>query len=136
MALVKEETMKPHTRKLGVIGATVVTTGLVIGLAFASSSAATGTTQTTPTTVLMPMSQTPGMGSMMTGDSNGMGAMMGSADMSAMHTMMHQMMKGMVDDDVLAACDESHATMAGSMTTIMPEQSQTQHEAHHGGTGS
>ena len=127
--------MKPHTRKLGVIGATVVTTGLVIGLAFASSSAATGTTQTTPTTVLMPMSQTPGMGSMMAGDSNGMGAMMSSADMSAMHSRMHQMMKGIVDDDVLAACDEAHATMAGSMTT-MPEQRQTQHEAHHAGTGS
>ncbi len=76
------------------------------------------------------------MDSMMTGDSNGMSTMMGSAEMSAMHSMMHQMMKGTVDDDVLAACDEAHSATAGSMTT-MPEQSQTQHEAHHGGgTGS
>ncbi len=135
MVLVKEDTMKSRTRTFGAVGATVVTAGLVIGLSFAGSSGATGTNPTTPTTVSLPMSQTPGMGSMMTGDSNGMGAMMGSADMSAMHTMMHQMMKGIVDDDVLAACDEAQATMAGSMTT-MPEQSQTQHEAHHGGTGS
>ena len=127
--------MKPRTRTLGAVGATVVTAGLVIGLAFANSSAAISTNQTTPTSVSMPVGQMPDMDSMMTGDSNGMGAMMGSADMSAMHSMMHQIMKGIVDDDVFAACDEAHATMAGSMTT-MPEQSQTQHEAHHGGTGS
>lgn len=135
MVLVEEETMKPRTRTLGAIGATVVTAGLVLGLAFGGNSAASRTTPATPTSVSMPMSQMPGMDSMMAGDSNGMGAMMGSADMSAMHSMMHQMMKGIVDDDALAACDTAHATMAGSMTT-MPEQSQTQHESHHGGAGS
>jgi hypothetical protein len=72
---------------------------------------------------------------MMTGDSNAMSAMMGSADMSAMHSLMHQMMTGIVDDDVLAACDEAHASMAGSMSS-MPEQGQAQHAAHHGGAGS
>ena len=45
------------------------------------------------------------------------------------------MMKGVIDDDVLAACDDAHATMAGSMTS-MPEQGQAQHDAHHGATGS
>jgi hypothetical protein len=135
MVLVKEETMKPRTRTLGAIGATVVTAGLVVGFAFGDNSAASSTTPATPTSVSMPMNQMPDMGSMMTGDSNGMGTMMGSADMSVMHSMMHQMMKGTVDDEVLAACDTAHATMAGEMTT-MPEQGQAQHESHHGGTGS
>lgn len=146
MVLVKEATMKPRTRTLGAIGAAVVTTGLVLGLAFAGSSAASGTDRTAPTTVSMPMSEMPEMGSMMTGDSTGMAAMItgdstgmatmvGSTDMSAMHSMMHQLMKGTVDDDVLAQCDQAHAAMAGSMTTT-PAQGQSNHEAHHGGTGS
>ena len=135
MVLVKEDTMKPQTRTIGAIGATVVTAGLVLGLAFGGNSAATSTTPATPTSVSMPMSQMPDMGSMMDVDTNGMVAMMGSADMSAMHSMMHQMMKDIVDDDVLASCDTAHATMTGSMTT-MPEQAQPQHEAHHERAGS
>lgn len=127
--------MKPRTRTLCAIGATMVTAGLVLGLPFGGNAAATSTTSATPTSVSMPMFQMPDMESMMTGDSNGMAAMMGSADMSAMRSTMHQMMKGAVDDDALAACDEAHATKADSMTT-MPAQRQTQHEAHHGGTGS
>jgi hypothetical protein len=110
MVLVKEETMKPRTRTLAAIGATVVTAGLVIGLSFAGSSAAARTNQTTPTTVSMPMDQMPEMGSMMTGDSNGMAAVMGSADMSSMHSAMHSTM---------------HSTMNSAM-----------HDAHHAGTGS
>lgn len=135
MVLVKEDTMKPQTRTIGAIGATVVTAGLVLGLAFGGNSAATSTTPATPTSVSMPMSQMPDMGSMMDGDTNGMVAMMGSADMSAMHSMMHQMMKDIVDDDVLASCDTAHATMTDSMTT-MPEQAQPQHAAHHEQAGS
>ena len=135
MVLVKEDTMKPRTRTIGAIGATVVTAGLVLGLGFGGNSAATSTTPTTPTPVSMPMSQMPDMVSMMDVDTNGMAARMGSADMSGMHSMTHQMMKGIVDDDVLAACDTAHATMTGSMTT-MPEQAQPQHEAHHEGAGS
>lgn len=127
--------MKPRTRTLVAIGATVVTAGLVLGLSFAGSSAATGADQTTPTTVSMPMSQMPGMGSMMTGDSTGMIAMMGSTDMAAMHSTMHQLMKATVDDEVLAQCDQAHAAMAGSMTTT-PAQRQSAHEAHHGTAGS
>ena len=127
--------MKPRTRTLGALGAAVVTTGLVLGLAFAGNSAASGTDRTTPTTVSMPMSQMPGMGSMMTGDSTGMATMMGSADMSAMHSMMHRMMEGTVDDEVLAECDTAHTAMADSMATNT-ERSETQHELHHGGTGS
>lgn len=134
MVLVKEETMKPRTRTLGAIGATVVTAGLVLGLAFGGNSAATNSTPAT-TSVSMPMSQMPGMGSMMTDGPTGMGTMTGAGDMSAMHSMMHQMMKGTVDDEALAACDTAHAAMTGSMTT-MPEQGQTQHESHHGGTAS
>ena len=129
--------MNPRTRTIGAIGAigaTVVTAGLLLGLAFGGNSAASSTTTPT-TTVSMPMEQMPNMGSMMTGDMSEMAAMMGSADMSAMHSMMHQMMKGTVDDDVLAQCDQAHAAMAGSMTT-MPAQGQSNHEAHHGGTGS
>jgi hypothetical protein len=127
--------MKPRTRTFGAIGATVVTAGLVLGLSFTGSSAATGTDQTTPTTVSMPMNQMPDMGSMMTGDYSAMATMMGSADMSAMHSMMHQTMKGTIDDEVLAQCDKAHDAMTGSATST-PDQGQTQHEAHHGGTGS
>ena len=129
--------MKPRTRTLGAIGATMGTAGLVLGLAFGGNSAADATTPTTPTPVSMPMNQMPDMGSMMTDGSTEMAAMMGSADMAdmaEMHAMMHQMLKGAVDDDVLAACDTAHATMGDSMTT-MPEQN-TQHQAHHPGTGS
>ncbi len=115
--------MNPRTRTIGAIGATVVTAGLVLGMSFAGSSAATGSDQTTPTTASMPMGQMPGMGSMMTGD------------MSAMHSMMHRMMEGTVADEVLAECDTAHTAMAGSMATNT-ERSETQHELHHGGTGS
>ena len=127
--------MKPRTRTLGAIGAAVVTAGLVLGFVIGGNSAASGTPATTPTSVSMPMNQMPDMSSMMTGDDSEMTAMMASADMAAMHSTMHQMMKGVVDDEVLAQCDTAHAAMTDSMTT-MPEQSQTQHESHHEGTGS
>lgn len=126
--------MKPRTRTLGVIGATVVTAGLVLGIVFASSSAASATNETTASTLSMPIDQMPDMGSMMTGDANEMTDMMGSADMSAMHSMMHRMMEGTVDDDVLA-CDTAHAAMGSTMTGL-PETGQMPHGAHHGGTGS
>lgn len=102
--------MKPRTRILGAIGAAVATTGLALGLTLAGSPAASGMDQTPPTTVSVPMSQMP--------------------DMSAMHSMMHQMMQGTVDDDVLAQCDKTHEAMAGSNTST-PEQGQTQHDSHH-----
>jgi hypothetical protein len=136
--------MKPRTRTLSAISATIATAGLVLGLAFGGSSAASSTTPSTPTTVSMPGSQTPDMYSMMTGDMNAMmtgdmnsmmTAMMGSADMSAMHSTMHQMLEGTVDDDVLAACDTAHEAMADSMTA-MSDQGDPQHGAHHGVTGS
>ena len=138
MVLVKEDIMRTRTRTLGVIGATVVTAGLSVVLAFGGNSIATSNTtatSTTTTSASMPTSQMPGMDSMMTGDMDGMAAMMGSADMSAMHSMMHQMMKGTVDDDVLAACDAAHAAMTDP-TVTMPAQGGTQHEAHHPGTQS
>ena len=138
--------MNPRTRTIGAIGATVVTAGLVLGMSFAGSSAATGSTRPTPPTASMPMGQMPGMGSMMTGEMPGMGSMMtddmsamhslmGSADMSVMHSMMHRMMKGTVADEILAECDTAHTAMAGSMATNT-ERSETQHELHHGGRGS
>jgi uncharacterized protein involved in copper resistance len=120
--------MTTRTRTLGAIGATVVTAGLAVGLAFGGNSAATS--DTTTTSAPMPMGQMPGMDSMMSGDMDDMAAMMGSADMSAMHSMMHQMMKGTVDDDVLAACDAAHAAMADQMVT-MPAQGGSRHDAHH-----
>lgn len=127
--------MNPRTRTIGAIGATVVTAGLVLGMSFAGSSAATGSDQTTPTTASMPMGQMPGMGSMMTGDMSAMHSLMGSAGMSAMHSMMHRMMKGTVADDVLAECDKAHAAMAGSVATNT-ERIETRHELHHEGTES
>lgn len=127
--------MKPRIRTLGAIGATMVVAGL-LGLAFGGNSAATSTTAATPTSVSTPMDQMPGMDSMMTGDTDAMAAMMGSADMSSMHSMMHQTMKGSVDDDVLAACDTAHASMAAGSTAAIPTQAETPHQAHHAGTGS
>ncbi len=126
--------MNPRTRTIGAIGATVVTAGLVLGMSFAGSSAATGSTRPTPPTASMPMGQMPGMGSMMTGEMPGLGSMM-TDDMSAMHSMMHRMMEGTVADEILAECDTAHTAMAGSMATNT-ERSETQHELHHGGTGS
>ena len=141
--------MRTRTRTLGAIGATVVTAGLVLGLALGGNSAATSATTATSdtatgdttdtadttTSVSMPMSNMPDMGSMMTGDMDDMAPMMGSADMSAMHQMMHQMMKGTVDDDVLAACDTAHAAMSDP-TVTMPAERGSQHDAHHPGTQS
>lgn len=143
MDLVKEETMKPRTRTLGAVGATIVTAGLVLGLALGGNSVASSSTPETPPPVSMPMSQTPdtgsmmpsGMGSMMPGDMDEMAAMMGSVEMTAMHSMMHQMMEGVIDDETLAACDTAHEAMAGSMTST-PEQAEVPHGAHHGTTGS
>lgn len=127
--------MDPRTRTLAAIGAAVATAGLVIGISFVGSSAATGSTQPTPPTASMSMSQMPGMGSMMTGDMSAMHSLMGSAGMSAMHSMMHRMMKGTVADDVLAECDKAHAAMAGSVATNT-ERIETRHELHHEGTES
>ena len=127
--------MNPRTRTIGAIGATVVTAGLVLGMSFAGSSAATGSDQTTPTTASMPMGQMPGMGSMRTDDMSAIHSLMGSAGMSAMHSMMHRMMKGTVADDVLAECDKAHAAMAGSVATNT-ERIETRHELHHEGTES
>jgi hypothetical protein len=151
MVFVKEATMKPRTRTLSAVSATIATAGLVLGLAFGGSSAASNTTPSTTTTVSTPRSQMPGMDSMMTGDMdsmmtggtdsmmtgdmNEMTSMMGPADMSAMHSTMHQMMEGIVDDDVLAACDTAHEEMADSMTA-MSDQGDPQHGAHHGVTRS
>ena len=128
--------MKPFTRTLGAIGATTVTAALVLGLVFSDNSAASSTTPTIPTSVSMPLSQMPDMGSMMTGDTNAMADMMGSTDMSDMHATMHPMMNGVVDDAVLEECDEAHATMAGSMFTMPTAPGGTQHDEHHGGTES
>ncbi len=89
------------SQTLGAIGATVVTGGLVLGLVLGGNSAASSTTLSTPTTVSMPTSQMPDTGSMMAGDMSEMAAMMGSADMTAMHSMMHRMMEGVVDDETL-----------------------------------
>ncbi len=136
MVLVKEDTMKPLTRTLGAIGAATVTAALVLGLAFSDKSAASSTTPTIPTSVSMPLSQMPDMGSMMTGDTNAMADMMGSADMSDMHATMHQMMNGVVDDAVLEECDKAHAGMAGSMSNLPTAPGETQHDEHHGGTES
>ena len=135
MVLVKEDTMKSRNRTLGAIGATVVTGGLVLGLALGGISAASNATPNTPTPASTMASQMPDMGSMMANDMNAMAAMMGSADLTAMHAMMHQMMAGVVDDETLAACDTAHEAMAESMTS-MTEQDRAQHGAHHGTTES
>lgn len=130
MDLVKEGTMKPRIRTLGAVGATIVTAGLVLGLAFGGNSAASSTTPEPPPTVSMPMSQMLDMDSTMPGAMDEMAAMMGSVDMTAMHSMMHQMMEGVIDDETLAACDTAHEAVAG------PEQAEAQHGAHHGTNGS
>mgnify|MGYP006932745846 FL=1 len=139
MGLVKEATMKPRTRALGSIGAAATVAGVVIALAVGGDSAATSgsgaptTTVTSP--VSMPMSPSSGMGSMMTDDPAAMAAWMANADMSQMHSAMHEMMRGAVPDDVLAACDQAHLAMptaTGDTTARTPAG----HDAHHEGTGS
>lgn len=127
--------MNPRTRVLAAIGVAAVTTGLALGMAFAGDSAASGTDETTTTTVSMPMNQMPGRDPMMPGDPTAMTAMMNSTDMSAMHSTMQELMNGTVDDDVLAWCDQAHAAMTASASTA-PNERQPSHEAHHEGTGS
>ncbi|MEZ5220339.1 MAG: hypothetical protein R2743_02520 [Ilumatobacteraceae bacterium] len=104
-------------------------------MAFAGDSAASGTDETTTTTVSTPMNQMPGTGPMMPTDPTAMTAMMNSTDMSAMHSTMHELMKGTIDDDVLAGCDQAHAAMTASASTT-PNDGQPNHEAHHERTGS
>ena len=54
MVLVKEDTVKPFTRTLGAVGATMITAALVVGVALSDNSAAGSTTSTTPTSMSMP----------------------------------------------------------------------------------
>ena len=60
---------------------------------------------------------------------------MGSGDITAMHKMMHTMMRGSVPEEVLAACNEAHANMTtGSVNTT--GTGSVDHTAHHMGSGS
>lgn len=131
--------MQPRTRALGAIGAAATVAGVVFALAVGGNSAATSgsgaPTTTVSSAVSMPVSPSSGMGSMMTDDPAAMTAWMASADMSQMHWTMHEIMRGVVPDDVLAACDQAHLAMSsatGDTTTRNPAG----HDAHHEGTGS
>jgi hypothetical protein len=127
--------MKTNKGKIGAIAATVTAAGLVIGLTFSTGGAtATADTPTTNSAPTMPMGQIADMGSMMDGTMD-MGSMMGSGDITAMHQMMHTMMRGSVPDTVLAACDTAHtAMMTGTAGT--PSTGSVDHTAHHMGSGS
>lgn len=137
--------MKVRTRTLGVVAASAVA-GLLLGVAVASGGSAASDRDdetTTTSSVSMPMTDKSTMGSMMSDDGSGMAEMMGSVDMSTMHSMMHDMMRGSVSDETLAACDEVHDQMVGqdradasetSSSNTTPDPSQ--HAAHHGGSDS
>lgn len=116
--------MKTNTGRIGAVAGSVAATGLVLGLAFSAGAAsATVDSPPTPSAPTMAMNQ-----------------MMGSGDMTAMHQVMHTVMRGSVPDSVLAACDNAHASMpAGMMVGMMAGTTATgemDHRAHHTGSGS
>ncbi|MEP7114811.1 MAG: hypothetical protein ABI862_16200 [Ilumatobacteraceae bacterium] len=113
--------MKTRIRTFAVIVVTAASASLLTGLAVSGSSSAEPNAPT-PSTVSMPMS------------GNDMGSMMGGIDMTAMHTSMHQTMKGSVADDVLAACDKAHDSMMSVATTSMPTGDVSAHASHHPGS--
>ena len=108
--------MKTRIRILVVI-ATAASASLLTGLALGGNSSATPNTPTS-STYSMAMS------------GNDMGSMMGGIDMTAMHTAMHQTMKGVVANDVLATCDKAHDSMTSS-TETMPMSDTSAHASHH-----
>jgi hypothetical protein len=141
MVLVEEATMN-HGVRTAAVGAALLTAGLAAGLAIESPAAtATERAPTPPTAVAMPTAHIAGLDQMMNGDMSGtdhVGSMMGGANMTAMHTAMHEQMAGVVDADVLAACDTAHGQMAGmtsgdASTAAMQEAT---HAAHHEEIGS
>ena len=112
--------MKIRTRSLAVIVATAASASLLTGLALSGNSSAEPNTPT-PLTVSMPMS------------GNDMASMMGGIDMTAMHTAMHEVMKGTVAADVLAACDTAHDSMTAGATNV-PMGDTSTHASHHPGS--
>ncbi len=123
--------MKTTTRTLAIIVTTAASASLLTGLAMSTGSSA-APNQPTPSTLSMPMAGTD-MGSMDMG-SMGMGSMMGSMmgrnGMIAMHDEVHAAMKGIVADDVLAACDKAYDTMAPNGDTSTSSDTSA-HASHH-----
>lgn len=131
-----------HRIRTVAASAALLTTGILAGLAIGSPAAtATEPTPTSPTidTPMPDMEDMDDMTGMMTSDmAAGMAQMMKSADMGTMHTAMHQQMAGVMDPDVLAACDSAHEQMApdtdsGASSADAPSD---QHDAHHEAVGS
>lgn len=118
--------MKLRARTLGIIGATVVATGVTLGFGLAGSFAADDTDQDTPTTVAMPMAGMDGMDGM-----DGMADMADMADMATMHQMMQEMMAGAGDGAMPATCVQAAASMPDT-----PAGNQAQHSEHHEEAGS
>ena len=112
--------MKTSTRTFAIIVATAASASLLTGLAVSGSSSAAPNTPT-PSTLSMPTS------------GNDVGSMMGGIDMTAMHTRMHEVMKGTVAADVLAACAKAHDSMMSGATS-MPTGDSSVHASHHAGS--
>ncbi len=133
---------------IGAIGATALTIGLGVGATLDAIDSTPPTTTGSTTMMDGTHMNDAAMSSMMDGsgmtammgadamaammDGSGMASMMGADAMAAMHEEMHQTLDGDVPADVLAACDEAHASMtdaaAPSSTDVEPD-----HAAHHGG---
>ncbi len=119
-----------RTMIIGAIGATALTIGLGVGATLAASDPTPPLPVASITMTNGHMNDVNGMTSMMTG--NGMTNMMDATGMDAMHTSMHQALEGSVSADVLAACDEVHASMSDTPTASSADQA-SNHAAHHPG---
>jgi len=64
----------------------------------------------------------------------GMAGTMGSSGMNAMHDAMHETMRGVVSDEVLAACDTMHDAIWDEDDGVATQRtaSVSQHALHHG----
>lgn len=119
-----------RTMIIGAIGATALTVGLGVGATLAAGDPIPPLPVPSVTMTDGHMNDVNDMTSMMTG--NGMTNMMEAKGMEAMHTSMHQALEGSVSADVLAACDEFHASMSDTQAPSSTDQA-SNHSAHHPG---
>ncbi len=128
MRVDKEALTMRRTMIIGAIAATALTIGLGVGATLAASDPIPPLPVASVTTTDGHMDDVKDMTSMMNGI--GMTDMVGATGMDAMHTSMHQAIAGSVPADVLAACDDVHASTSEAQAPPSTDQA-SNHTAHH-----
>lgn len=122
---------------IGTIGATALTIGLGVGITFATGDPSPPA-PTAPTTMMDAASDdnsghVPDIDDMTSMMGGGLTAMMDADGMDAMHTAMHESLRGSVSADVLASCDAAHASMGDGVTPTSTDAG-SRHAEHHPGS--